>query len=100
MSLLMANQALVRIFIQSLYLLNISSHFVLKASSGKVIYDPFIGTGSMAYVSTRCAFAHLSPVLSSNFARQTTAHFGAQVFGSDIDGRQMRGKSKLSLFVH
>ncbi|KAI9442618.1 tRNA guanosine-2'-O-methyltransferase [Lactarius indigo] len=41
------------------------------ASPGKLIYDPFIGTGSMAY---------------------TTAHFGALVFGSDIDGRQMRGK--------
>ncbi|KAF8499621.1 tRNA guanosine-2'-O-methyltransferase [Russula emetica] len=41
------------------------------ASSGKLIYDPFIGTGSMAY---------------------TTAYFGALVFGSDIDGRQMRGK--------
>ncbi|KAJ3484176.1 hypothetical protein NLI96_g5827 [Meripilus lineatus] len=41
------------------------------ASPGKLIYDPFIGTGSMAY---------------------TTAHFGAWVFGSDIDGRQMRGK--------
>ncbi|PCH43385.1 tRNA guanosine-2'-O-methyltransferase [Wolfiporia cocos MD-104 SS10] len=42
------------------------------ASPGKLIYDPFIGTGSMAY---------------------TTAHFGAMVFGSDIDGRQMRGKA-------
>ncbi|EJD03356.1 RNA methylase [Fomitiporia mediterranea MF3/22] len=41
------------------------------ASPGKFIYDPFIGTGSMAY---------------------TVAHFGALVFGSDIDGRQMRGK--------
>ncbi|KAI0268874.1 tRNA guanosine-2'-O-methyltransferase [Gloeopeniophorella convolvens] len=41
------------------------------ASPGKLVYDPFIGTGSMAY---------------------TTAHFGALVFGSDIDGRQMRGK--------
>ncbi|KAN0135399.1 S-adenosyl-L-methionine-dependent methyltransferase [Lactarius tabidus] len=41
------------------------------ASPGKLIYDPFIGTGSLAY---------------------TTAHFGALVFGSDIDGRQMRGK--------
>ncbi|KAF9070063.1 tRNA guanosine-2'-O-methyltransferase [Rhodocollybia butyracea] len=41
------------------------------ASPGKLIYDPFMGTGSMAY-----------PV----------AHFGAQVMGSDIDGRQMRGK--------
>ncbi|KAH9963840.1 tRNA guanosine-2'-O-methyltransferase [Russula dissimulans] len=48
-SLLMANQTLAR----------------------KLIYDPFIGTGSLAY---------------------TTAHFGALVFGSDIDGRQMRGR--------
>ncbi|EPQ57163.1 tRNA guanosine-2'-O-methyltransferase [Gloeophyllum trabeum ATCC 11539] len=53
MSLLMANQSL--------------------ASPGKLIYDPFVGTGSMAY---------------------TTAYFGAQFFGSDIDGRQMRGKEK------
>ncbi|KAG6331791.1 hypothetical protein ID866_7297 [Astraeus odoratus] len=52
-SLLMANQA--------------------QASPGKLIYDPFIGTGSMAY---------------------TTAYFGAFVYGSDIDGRQMRGKGK------
>jgi tRNA (guanine10-N2)-methyltransferase len=43
------------------------------ASPGKLIYDPFIGTGSLAY---------------------TTAHFGALVFGSDIDGRQMRGKGE------
>lgn len=43
------------------------------ASPGKLIYDPFIGTGSMAYPA---------------------AHFGAFVFGSDIDGRQMRGKGK------
>ncbi|KAK1232664.1 hypothetical protein PQX77_003195 [Marasmius sp. AFHP31] len=50
-SLLMANQSL--------------------ASSGKLIYDPFMGTGSMAY---------------------PTAYFGAHVYGSDIDGRQMRGK--------
>ncbi|KAJ3724875.1 tRNA guanosine-2'-O-methyltransferase [Lentinula raphanica] len=41
------------------------------ASPGKLIYDPFMGTGSMGY-----------PV----------AYFGAQVMGSDIDGRQMRGK--------
>lgn len=51
MSLLMANQAL--------------------AAPGKLIYDPFVGTGSMLY---------------------TAAHFGAMVLGSDIDGRQMRGK--------
>lgn len=43
------------------------------ASPGKLIYDPFIGTGSMAY---------------------TTAYFGAFVYGSDIDGRQMRGKDE------
>lgn len=41
------------------------------ASPGKFIYDPFMGTGSMAY---------------------TAAQFGAFFFGSDIDGRQMRGK--------
>lgn len=41
------------------------------ASPGKLMYDPFMGTGSMAY-----------PI----------AHFGSLVFGSDIDGRQMRGK--------
>ncbi|KAF7793904.1 hypothetical protein EIP86_005026 [Pleurotus ostreatoroseus] len=44
------------------------------ASPGKLVYDPFIGTGSMAY---------------------TTAHFGAYVYGSDIDGRQMRGKAQV-----
>ncbi|KIY44384.1 tRNA guanosine-2'-O-methyltransferase [Fistulina hepatica ATCC 64428] len=44
------------------------------ACPGKFMYDPFMGTGSMAY-----------PV----------AHFGAFVFGSDIDGRQMRGKEKV-----
>ncbi|THH31329.1 hypothetical protein EUX98_g2848 [Antrodiella citrinella] len=43
------------------------------ASPGMLIYDPFVGTGSMAY---------------------TTAHFGALFFGSDIDGRQMRGKAE------
>ncbi|PFH46176.1 hypothetical protein AMATHDRAFT_77781 [Amanita thiersii Skay4041] len=43
------------------------------AAPGKLIYDPFIGTGSMAYPA---------------------AHFGALVFGSDIDGRQMRGKCR------
>ncbi|EJD52503.1 tRNA guanosine-2'-O-methyltransferase [Auricularia subglabra TFB-10046 SS5] len=41
------------------------------SAPGKLIYDPFVGTGSMLY---------------------TVAHFGAMVFGSDIDGRQMRGK--------
>ncbi|KAI5474831.1 hypothetical protein MNV49_002361 [Pseudohyphozyma bogoriensis] len=50
-SLLMANQAL--------------------AAPGKLIYDPFAGTGSMLL---------------------TSAAFGALTMGSDIDGRQMRGK--------
>ncbi|ODN88067.1 tRNA (guanine10-N2)-methyltransferase [Cryptococcus wingfieldii CBS 7118] len=40
---------------------------------GKLIYDPFVGTGSMLY---------------------SVAQFGAMVFGSDIDGRQIRGKAK------
>ncbi|KAL1942032.1 hypothetical protein VTO73DRAFT_6562 [Trametes versicolor] len=52
MSLLMATQAL--------------------AAPGKLVYDPFAGTGSMAY---------------------TSAYFGAYFYGSDIDGRQMRGKT-------
>ncbi|WVN89225.1 uncharacterized protein L203_104443 [Cryptococcus depauperatus CBS 7841] len=53
MSFLMANQAL--------------------PSPGKLMYDPFVGTGSMLYA---------------------VAQFGATVFGSDIDGRQIRGKKK------
>ncbi|RDB25139.1 tRNA (guanine(10)-N2)-methyltransferase [Hypsizygus marmoreus] len=44
------------------------------ACPGKLIYDPFMGTGSTAY---------------------PTMHFGAFMFGSDIDGRQMRGKEKV-----
>ncbi|KAF8320856.1 tRNA guanosine-2'-O-methyltransferase [Clavulina sp. PMI_390] len=54
-SLLMANQA--------------------QAAPGKLVYDPFAGTGSMLY---------------------TAAHFGAFVVGSDLDGRQMRGKNATS----
>ncbi|KAJ7262228.1 tRNA guanosine-2'-O-methyltransferase [Mycena haematopus] len=41
------------------------------ASPSRLVYDPFCGTGSITY---------------------PTAYFGAHVFGSDIDGRQMRGK--------
>lgn len=44
------------------------------AGPGKVIYDPFAGTGSMLYAS---------------------AVFGAMALGSDIDGRPMRGKANL-----
>jgi tRNA (guanine10-N2)-methyltransferase len=46
---------------------------ILQPAPGKIIYDPFAGTGSLLYA---------------------VAHWGAYVFGSDIDGRQMRGKSK------
>jgi tRNA (guanine10-N2)-methyltransferase len=42
------------------------------AAPGKWVYDPFVGTGSMLY---------------------TAAGFGALTLGSDIDGRQIRGKS-------
>ncbi|KAI8146385.1 S-adenosyl-L-methionine-dependent methyltransferase [Fennellomyces sp. T-0311] len=42
-----------------------------QAAPGKLIYDPFVGTGSFLF---------------------TCAHFGAFTLGSDIDGRQIRGK--------
>ncbi|PWN46901.1 hypothetical protein IE53DRAFT_390955 [Violaceomyces palustris] len=42
------------------------------AGPGKICYDPFAGTGSLLYAA---------------------ATFGAMTFGSDIDGRTMRGKS-------
>ncbi|RIB14870.1 S-adenosyl-L-methionine-dependent methyltransferase [Gigaspora rosea] len=56
LSLIMANQAL--------------------ASPGKLIYDPFVGTGSFLL---------------------TCAHFGAFTLGSDIDGRQIRGQADKSI---
>jgi hypothetical protein len=34
--------------------------------------------------------------LNQSVLDQTAAHFGAQVFGSDIDGRQMRGRGNTS----
>jgi tRNA (guanine10-N2)-methyltransferase len=45
------------------------------ADSGKIIYDPFVGTGSFL-----C----------------TCSYFGAYTFGADIDGRQIRGETKLA----
>ena len=45
-------------------------HRFAQAAPGRLIYDPFAGTGSMLY---------------------TAAHFGALVIGSDLDGRPMRG---------
>jgi tRNA (guanine10-N2)-methyltransferase len=56
LSLIMANQALV--------------------GPGKLVYDPFVGTGSFLF---------------------TCSHFGAYTLGSDIDGRQIRGKGKSSI---
>jgi tRNA (guanine10-N2)-methyltransferase len=41
------------------------------AAPGRLVYDPFVGTGSFLY---------------------GCAHFGATTMGSDIDGRQIRGK--------
>jgi tRNA (guanine10-N2)-methyltransferase len=43
------------------------------AGPGKLFYDPFVGTGSFLVAC---------------------AHFGAVVFGSDIDGRSIRGKDR------
>jgi len=44
------------------------------AKSGSAIWDPFAGTGSMLV---------------------TAAHWGARVWGSDIDGRQMKGRDAI-----
>ncbi|KAK9447959.1 S-adenosyl-L-methionine-dependent methyltransferase [Limtongia smithiae] len=46
------------------------------AAPGKLVYDPFAGTGSFLVGA---------------------AHFGATVIGSDIDGRQIRGKPKRNI---
>lgn len=46
------------------------------AGSGKLAYDPFVGTGSFPLAC---------------------AHFGAHVFGSDLDGRSIRGKKSRSV---
>src|SRR5204863_1841120 len=43
------------------------------AAPGKVLYDPFVGTGSFCVAM---------------------AHFGALTLGSDIDGRSFRGKER------
>ncbi|CAG8705474.1 15265_t:CDS:10 [Cetraspora pellucida] len=51
-------------------------YFGRLASPGKLIYDPFVGTGSFLL---------------------TCAHFGAFTLGSDIDGRQIRGQANKSI---
>lgn len=52
---------------------------VTLAGPGKLFYDPFVGSGSF-------------PVACS--------HFGALAFGSDIDGRSIRGKGKTNLYAN
>jgi len=49
------------------------------AAPGKLFYDPFVGSGSF-------------PI--------ACAHFGALAFGSDIDGRSIRGKGKTNLLAN
>ena len=49
------------------------------AAPGRLFYDPFVGSGSF-------------PV--------ACAHFGALAFGSDIDGRSIRGKGKTNLLAN
>jgi tRNA (guanine10-N2)-methyltransferase len=49
------------------------------ASHGKLFYDPFVGTGSF-------------PI--------ACAHFGAITWGSDIDGRSIRGKAGIGLLAN
>ena len=50
---------------------------IMLAAPGKLIYDPFVGTGSF---TVACS------------------HFGALTFGSDIDGRSIRGKGDTDLY--
>lgn len=52
---------------------------ITLAAPGKLFYDPFVGTGSF-------------PI--------ACAHFGAMAWGSDIDGRSIRGKSKIGLYTN
>lgn len=54
----------------------VTANLVL-AAPGKVLYDPFVGTGSFTI---------------------SCAHFGAMTIGSDIDGRSIRGCGQMGLF--
>lgn len=53
----------------------ITANFALSAP-GKIVYDPFVGTGSFVV---------------------SCSYFGALTLGSDIDGRQIRGKKGRSV---
>ncbi|KUJ07936.1 tRNA guanosine-2'-O-methyltransferase [Mollisia scopiformis] len=52
---------------------------ITLAAPGKLFYDPFVGSGSFPLAA---------------------AHFGALAFGSDIDGRSIRGRGKTSLLTN
>lgn len=80
-SLLMANQA--------------------QAAPGKWIYDPFGNLVPRSNMASR-VLMHLMPlnVAGTGSMLLTAAGFGAMTFGSDIDGRQMRGKSTDSVSHH
>lgn len=52
---------------------------ISMAAPGRLFYDPFVGTGSF-------------PI--------ACAHFGAIAWGSDIDGRSIRGKGKTGLLAN
>ena len=56
--------------------LSLVSANLALAAPGKLAYDPFMGTGSFPLAC---------------------AHFGAGVFGSDLDGRSIRGKEGRSV---
>lgn len=49
---------------------------MVQANPGRLAYDPFMGTGSFPLAC---------------------AHFGSAVFGSDLDGRSIRGKGSRSV---
>lgn len=52
---------------------------ITLAAPGKLFYDPFVGSGSFTVAA---------------------AHFGALTFGSDIDGRSIRGKGETNLLAN
>lgn len=50
-----------------------------RVKPGDLVYDPFVGTGSLLY---------------------PPASFGAYAIGSDIDGRQIRGRDSVSIYTN
>ena len=88
MSLLMANQTLVRANCNNLY--HRKAHYEARPLLGNSFTIPLWEQGAWP-MSVFRLLRYSYFTLSSCFI-QPTAHFGALVFGSDIDGRQMRGK--------